>query len=791
MYKNYLLVAFRNFARNKAFSLINVVGLALGMACSLLIFLWVNDERGMDRLDGDSSRLYAVYERVFSEGTLQTGYATPGLLGSELIRKVPEIRYASAFDKRPVDGLFSAGDKNISLPGAFADSDFFKIFKYPLLEGTAASALSGPDHMAVSRKMAVSFFGNPAAAIGKTLRYNNSEDFKVTAVFDDLPANSSRKFEYLLNWPFMLREVTWLNIWIYREPLTFVELQPNADPVKVQAKIRDFVSAYLTQQNGAGYHLELGLQPYDEMYLHSTFRDGRPAGGRIEYVRLFSWVAVFVLFIGCINFMNLSTARSLRRAKEVGIRKAVGALRTRLIVQFMGEALLLSFLSALVALLLSALALPWFDILTGKQLTLPLSSIVCWIYWLGLTGITGVIAGSYPALFLSSFNPVKVLKGAVTFSPAAVWFRKGLVVFQFVLSIGLIVATLVVARQMRYVQRKNLGYDKENLIYIPFKGDLAGKYQVFRQQLTGQPGIAAVTRSTQAPSHINTHVYDLDWEGKRPDARVVAIHSGVGYGYLDMLHLSLLEGRDFSRDFPTDSLGYIINETALKMMGFQHGVGRWLNFFGRRGHIIGVVKDFHLKSLHEPIEPLVLYLADNTDWGFTMVKTTPGGARSALASLEKAYHQLEPKFEFTYFFADEEYQKLYASEQTLVRLSDGFSALAILISCLGLLGLAIFTAEQRTREIGIRKVIGAGVGDIVWMLLKDVVRLVMIAAVIASPLAWVAMNNWLQDYAYRIRLDWWIFLVAGLLAGGIALVTVGYQAVKAAMASPVRSLRSE
>ncbi len=410
---------------------------------------------------------------------------------------------------------------------------------------------------------------------------------------------------------------------------------------------------------------------------------------------------------------------------------------------------------------------------------------------LGLLFVTGFVAGSYPAFFLSGLRPVRVLKGTLRFGMGALVFRKGLVVFQFVLSIVLIAGTIVMSKQIHYMRTKDLGFDRENLVYIPFVGDLTFRYEVFKQSLAGVPGVAAVSRSTQPPSHIGTHVYDLDWEGKLPDARVVAIHNGVGYGWIDLMKVPIIRGRDFSRDYPSDSNAVLINETLAKLIGFADPLGRRIRFFQQQKTIIGVVRDFHLRSLRDPIEPLVLYLAEYTDWGCALVKTQPGRTREALAGVERVFRQLEPAFPFRYYFSDEEYQKLYNSEQTVGSLADCFSFLAIFISCLGLLGLTIFTAEQRRKEIGVRKVIGASVGDIVVLLSREIVRLIVLASVIAGPLAWVAMSSWLRNYAYRVVVGWWIFALAGVAALFIALVTIGYQAMKAARANPVKGLRVE
>jgi putative ABC transport system permease protein len=807
MLKNLLKTAWRNLLRNKAFSFINLLGLVLGMGCSLLIFLWVQDERNMDAFHTRSANIYGVYERVFSEGKVEAAHWTPGLLATELKRKIPEIQYASSFDPNQ-SATFQVGEKIITMQGAAADSDFLKIFSYPILEGTAATALDARDKIAISRKMADEFFGSPAAAINKTIRYDNAAVFRVAAIYEDLKANSSNKFDYLVNWPFHLDTVGWLKEWIYRSPKAFVLLKQTANPQAVEKKITHFLDTYLTTREGAGFHLELGLQRFEDMYLHGTFKNGYPEGGRIQYVRLFTIVAIFILVIACINFMNLSTARSVKRAKEVGIRKTIGAGRLGLIGQFIGEALLLVALAAIVSLALVWLVLPVFNNITGKQMSLPLSQGSFWGVVAALVLLTGLFAGSYPALFLSSLKPVKVLKGtpgfrprltvtkqvgrwSLTFSVAAFWLRKGLVIFQFTLSILLIIGMMVISKQVTFLQTVNLGFDREDLIYTPLQGDLYEKFTVFKTQLLGMPGIKSVARTDQPPQQTGAHAYDMEWEGKNPTTRTVVIHVTVGYDFAKMLNLQFLQGRDFSKAFPTDSAAYIINETALKLIGYKDPIGRQLSIFGYHNHIVGVVKDFHFKSLHDPIEPLLINLDEHINWGFVLVKTQPGKAKEAIASMQQVYHEMEPKFPFTYHFTDEEYQRLYNSEQMVGKLSDSFAFLAVFISCLGLMGLAMFTAEARTREIGIRKVLGASESTIFRMLSADFLQLVALAFLIASPVAWLVMTDWLRAYPYRTGISWWIFIVAGGSALLIALLTVSYQSIKSALANPINSLRAE
>ena len=790
MIKNYLKTAFRNLRKNKAFSLINIMGLALGLVCSLLIMLWVNDEYQVDAFHKNGSQLYSVYERQNHDGQWSAFHGGPGIMADEMKRVLPEVQYATNFGWNDLV-TFEANNKILKQSGNHAGHDFFKMFSYPLLEGNAITALQNPSDIAVSRKMAEDFFGSPAEAIGKTIRCQNKTDFKITAVFDDIPKNSTAKFDYIINWQSFLEGNSWAKDWTNNGPPCHIMLRKDADAKAFAAKIVRFLDNYNKEQTPNDY-IRLGIERYRDVYLHSNFdKSGNISGGRIQYVRLFSIVAVFILLIACINFMNLTTARSIKRAKEIGVRKVVGAMRGALIRQFMSEALLIVILSIAVAMLIVMLVLPQFNHLTGKFIVMPFDNPSFWFAIAGLLLVTGFISGSYPALYLSSFKPVRVLKGLPKFSRSALWFRKGLVVFQFMLSIILIIGTIVVKEQVRYIQTMNLGYDRENLIYIPLEGDLTGKYELFKNQVQNMAGIQSVTRMTQNPTQIENGTGGVEWEGKDPTSGVEFTWTMVGYDFTRTLHTQLIQGRDFSKDFPTDSVGYILNETAVKITGYKNPIGKPFTFWEKKGTIVGVLKDFHFNSVHTPINPLVLSLGETINWGEALVRTKAGQTKRALASLEKVCKELNPKFPFTYKFSDEEYQHLYASEQVVDQLSNYFSILAIFISCLGLLGLVMFSAEQRTREFGIRKVLGASPAILFSLLSREFLLLVVIALAIASPLAWLVMNKWLQDYEYRINITWSIFVIAGLVALFIALLTVSFQAIKSAVANPVKSLRTE
>jgi ABC-type antimicrobial peptide transport system permease subunit len=790
MLRNYFKVAWRTIRNNKAFSFINIVGLALGMACSLLILMWVQDERSMDNFHTKGDRLYSVYERQYVDGQINAGYYTPGVLAVEMKRVIPEIEYASASNMLE-KATFEVGDKIIKEEGGSADSDYFKMFSYPLLQGQLLTALNSPVSLAISDRMAQQFFGSAAAAIGKTIRFENRKDLRVTAVFANLPGNTSQKFEYLVNWPTFLESHEWAKNWGNNGPRTQLMLKANADPVAVKTKIKKFLDGYNKEQN-ASFRIELDMQPFADGYLYSNFKDGRIEGGRIVYVRLFSLVAIFILLIACINFMNLTTARSAKRAKEIGVRKVAGALRSGLMRQFLAEALFITSLSVIISLVLVILLLPLFSQVTGKQLALPFSNSHFWLSIVALTLVTGLLAGSYPALFLSSFKPIRVLKGALQSSRGDGFLRKGLVVFQFTLSIILIIGTVIVSKQVNYVQQINLGYDRENLLYIPLEGDLGKRFELFRQQALNTPGIKWISCVSDAPTDVENGTGGVEWDGKDPNTTPMFTYVAVGYDFVKTMGLKLAAGRDFSREFATDSAGYLVNEAALKIIHYKDPIGKPLTMWGNKGRIVGVLRDFHFTSLHDPIKPLIVRMESaNNNYGSALVRTEPGKTSQALAGLEKIAKTINPQFTFTWSFSEEEYRRLYKSEQVVGRLSNVFAALAIFISCMGLLGLAMFTAEQRAREMSIRKVLGASAGSLFTLLSGEFILLVLLAFVIATPVAWLSMDKWLQDYAYQIPIEWWIFGLAGVAAVLIALATVSFQALKAALINPISSLRGE
>lgn len=791
MILNYAKIAWRNLIKNKAHSLINILGLSVGLTFSLLIMLWVQHELAMDNFHQNGPQLYQVYEHQYYDHGVHGQYSTPALLANELKKQLPEVMYATNLAWNNWNN-FRVGEKKIKLEGNFAGADYFKMFSFPLLHGNAKTALSTPLSICISRKMANAFFGSPDAAIGKTIRYENRKDFKVTAVFEKIPEQSSEKFDFVINGQAFLEDNAWAKDWGTNAFLTYVMLRKDADPKQVEKKIAHFLDNLNKEQKKGVFTVDLNLQRFDQTYLHNNFgNDGKIEGGRIEYVRLFSIVAIFILLIACINFMNLTTARSVKRAREIGVRKVVGANRNSLIAQFIGESLLLTLLSVVVAIALLIVLLPLFNSITLKNLALPFNQSTFWIKLLLITLVTGLISGSYPAMFLSSFKPVKVLKGTLKLDWKTVVFRKGLVVFQFTLSVILIIGTIIVSRQINYIQSKNLGYDRENLIYLSLDGDMAKKYNLFKTEALTMPGIQSVSRINIAPTDIDNGTSGVQWDGKDPNVNIEFTQVSVGYDFTKVMKLKLVQGRDFSKDFATDSVGYILNEAALKRIGYKDPIGKPLTFWGKKGKIIGVFKDFHYTSIHDAIKPLIARFGEKYDGGSALIRTQPGKTKEAIAGIEKLWQQINPDFPFNYNFSDDEYKLLYTNEQVIGKLSNVFAFLAIFISCLGLLGLAMFTAEQRVKEIGIRKVLGASIASLFGLLSGEFLLLVFIALIIASPVAWYAMNKWLDNYAYHAPVQWWMFVLAAIAALTISLLTVSYQSIRAALINPVKSLRSE
>ncbi len=785
MLKHSLLIIYRNFVRAKSYFIINLVGLSAGLACTLLIYLWVRDELNMNAFHEKDARLYQIMEHQKYADGLMTTTSTPGILAETLKAEFPEVEYAATTTwVNPF--TLTHGDNNIKAKGYYVGADYFNIFSFKLLQGDPSQVLKDKLSIVISRSLAKKLFNNESDAVGKIVQLQHDKSFTVSGVFEDLPTASSIQFEFVLSFEEFKLDNEWVLSWGNNGPSTFVILREGTDVAAFAQKIEKLI-----QTKNDDSETVIFPQKYSERYLHGKFENGVQAGGRIEYVQLFSIIAIFILLIACINFMNLSTARATRKAKEVGIKKSVGAQRNSLIAQFLSESLVVTVLSVLMALLIVWLFLPQFNTITDKKITLSLLDYEM-IQWAALiTIITGLVAGSYPAFYLSGFKPAAVLKGAVSGSIGELWARKGLVVFQFFLSVVLIVTVLVIYQQIEFVQTKNLGYNKDHLIRFPIEGKLADVRETFLTEVRRQPGVVSAASIGGQLLGRNNNTSGLTWEGKDPESNILFENVGVDYGTIETLGVEMAEGRAYSQQFGSDTTKIIFNEAGIKVMGLENPVGKTIRLWDQYDlEIIGVVKDFHYQSLHEEVSPLFFRLSPRNTWNF-MIRLEAGREKETLASLKTLYENFNPGFAFEYQFQDQEYALLYAAEQRVASLSFYFATMAILISCLGLFGLATFTAERRTKEIGIRKALGSSSTNIVLLLSGDFTRMVLLSIGLGLPMSYWLLNQWLQRFAFHIDLGIGYFVLAGAIALIIAWLTVASQAIRAANVNPVNCLREQ
>lgn len=792
MFKHSLLLTYRHFIRFKSSFFINLIGLSTGLACVLMIYLWVSDELRVDKFHEHDKRLFQAMLNLDNTDGINTAPATPALLAGALKKEMPEVEYAvattSGIEMSPF--LLSVEGKNSKAIGQYAGPDFFKMFSYKLMQGGADKVLSDKRGIVISEELALKLFNTTENVIGKSVLVQDGEQYLVSGVFKGVPSSSSEQFDFLLPFEvFRERMGQGGEDWGSTGPRTFVLLREGANLQEFNSKVADFI-----QSKNEKVHAALFFRPFSDRYLYNEYENGVQEGGRIAYVRLFSIIAVFILLIACINFMNLSTAKASRRLKEVGVKKTLGARRSTLIFQYLGESIFIASLALLLALLFVQAFLPEFNDITGKQLRLSFDFSLI-LSFLTITFITGLIAGSYPALYLSGFKPASILKGGGSMSRLSDaagegWARKGLVVFQFTLSVLFIVSVLVVYRQIAYVQSKNLGYDRDNILYFEKEGQVEENAAVFLSEVKRIPGIinASATSHNLLGNKVSTT--GIHWEGKNPEEQIPFEIAWVDYGLLETLDIEMATGRTFSRDFGTDSTKIILNQAAIETMGLRDPIGKTINLWGDGRQIVGVTKNLHFESLHEEVKPMFFIIEPARSW-WVMVKIEAGKEAVVLPKLQELYATFNPAFPFEFKFLDASYQAQYVAEQRVSVLSRYFAGIAILISCLGLYGLAAFAAEQRRKEIGIRKVLGASVTNIMALLSKDFLKLVFLAIVMGSLLSWLAMSSWLEGFAYRIELGWWVFGIAGAAALLIALFTVSFQAIKAANTNPVTNLRSE
>jgi predicted permease len=786
MLKHNLLLIYRNFLRAKGFFFINLVGLGVGLVCTLLIYLWVRDEMNMNGFHAKDAQLYQVMEHQKYADELMTTTSTPGILAETMKAEFPEVEYAATTTWINPFTL-SVKENNVKAKGYYVGEDYFNIFSYTLLQGNADQVLKDKLSIVISKDLATRLFGTADDAVGKTLEIQHDKNFHVTGVFENLPSNSSFQFDFVLSFELFKDENEWVKEWGNNGPSSYIILHEGTNPAAFSEKIKDFVKS----KNKDDSNVTLFVQKFSERYLHGRFENGVQSGGRIEYVNLFSVIAIFILLIACINFMNLSTARASRKAKEVGIKKSVGAQRQSLIFQYVSESLVMTMLSVGLALLVVWMLLPQFNSITDKKIVLNLKDPQLLMWLSGITLFTGLIAGSYPALYLSGFRPAAVLKGEVRGSWGELWARKGLVVFQFTLSVILIVSVLVIYRQIDYVQTQNLGYTKEHLIQFPIEGKVEANRETFLTEVRSLPGVVSAASIGHSLIGRNNNTSGLEWDGKNPDDNILFENVGTNYGLLETLGVEMAEGRTYSEEYGSDSTKIIFNEAAIRVMNMENPIGKTIKLWGEyQLQIIGVVKDFHFQSLHDVVNPLFFRLKPSNTWNI-MIRLEAGKEKETLAALDKFYRDFNPGFTFEYQFQDQEYTQQYAAEQRVASLSFYFATMAILISCLGLFGLAAFTAERRLKEIGIRKALGSSSTNIVLLLSGDFTRMVLVSILVGLPVSYWLLHTWLKRFAFHIDLEIWYFLVAGLIALFIAWITVASQAIKAARVNPVKCLRTE
>ncbi|MGD1893669.1 MAG: ABC transporter permease [Cyclobacteriaceae bacterium] len=789
MFYHNLLLSFRGFKRYKSTFFINLIGLASGLACALLIFLWVNDELSIDKFHSNDKQLYQIMLNAETPSGIRTLEWTPGPLAKTLVEEIPEVMNATAVyppGSYTAQGILSVNDTRLKAEAKYAGKSYFTIFSYDLIEGDKNEVLQAPNNIVISESLAMKLYNTTANVVGKTIEWDQgeySDSYLISGIFQEAPANASVHFDVVLNFELLERNRPELAQWSYNDPSTYVVLKEQAQLAPFADKIVDLIKTKDPESR-----FTLITRKYSDQHLYGNYEEGKVSGGRIVYVRLFGIIAIIILLIACSNFMNLATARASRRFKELGVKKAIGAKGSTLAVQYLTESTLIAFFSLFVALLLVFLLLPQFNQITAKQLGLiPDPSFIGVLAVITL--VTGLIAGSYPAFYLSGFNPVKVLKGSVLASAGSLWIRKGLVVFQFTISIILIVSVVVIYQQMQHVQNKNLGLEKDNVVTFGIDNLEGESLNTFLNEIKRIPGtinVSAIRGDLTSGDHNNTT--GLTWEGLNPGEEIDFTDIKVSYDFFETMGINVVAGRTFSEEFSTESSKLILNQRAIDLMGLEDPVGKTVTLWGQDRQIIGVVSDFHFESLYSDIKPCFFRLT--TQPINVLVKIRAGSEKETLAQLQDFYQDYKGT-SLEYQFLDEIYQRLYASEQRVATLSKYFAGIAILISCLGLFGLAAFTAERRLKEIGIRKILGASEFSVVRLLSNDFTKMVLVAILIGLPISYLVAQRWLENFAFSIELKWWYFASAGLAALLTAWFTVGLQTAKAALVKPVECLKDE
>jgi putative ABC transport system permease protein len=793
MFKTYFKTTIRNLWQNKGYSFLNIFGLAIGIACAGLIFLWVEDELNWDQFHTKKDSLYRIKENQKYDTYVATFGSTPAPMAPAMKQEIPGVANTcriSAFSTK----LITIGNKSMYAFPNYADASLFSMFTFQFVQGNAGTAFTQLYSMVVTQSTAKKFFGDEKNVIGKTLRVDNKQDYVITGVIKDIPKNSTVQFEWVA--PFQIwwnENKQWAQSWGNNDLDTYVELKPNVSAASVNKILYDFIQKREPKSNARPF-----LWTAHDWHLRDEFENGvETGGGQIEYVRLFSIIAWIILLIGCINFMNLSTARSQKRAREVGVRKVLGAAKQSLIFQFIGESILMTVLAAILAVVIILLVLPGFNFLAQKNLELGLTDPLHFTALIIITLICGLIAGSYPSLYLSSFNPVFVLKGLKLKDSSASLVRKGLVILQFSVSIILIISTVIIYQQIQHVKNRSLGFNKNNLLEVNTNDEFNKNYEVIKQDLLGTGVIQNLALSDYSVLYGGNNTDALIWEGKPANSKVLVSNRSVSPGFMNVYGLKLLEGKDFvvTDSITSKKINVIITKSFEQLMGKGSAVSRTFHFDGDTSgtvlSVVGVVNDFVYGDMYGKPDPVMFSCIQNSNASELYVRLRTADVEAAIKKMEAVIKKDNPSFPFTYQFADDQFNKMFLNEQLIGELSKVFAALAIIISCLGLFGLAAFTAERRTKEIGIRKVLGASVAGITTLLSKDFLQLVAVSCIVAFPVAWWMMHSWLQNYKYRIGINLWIFLAAGISALLIALITISFQSIKAAIANPVKNLRTE
>ncbi|MBK8292181.1 MAG: ABC transporter permease [Flammeovirgaceae bacterium] len=787
MLRNYLKIAIRNLTKNSVYSFINISGLSIGIASSVLILLWVADEYSYDTFHKNYNSIYKLYQNQEWQQGIGTGNAMPYPLKEVIKDRTNAIKHV-VMTNWGEGNMLEVGERRLNKMGLSASEDFFKVFSFNMVRGDPNTALNDPTSIVITESTAQAFFENQDP-INQLIKIDNGQELKVTGVIKDLPKQSAFRFDYVLPFGYLESTQGWVHNskdnWNNNSFPMYVQLQENTTEAEVNTAIQDIIK----ENNSKAPTAKLFLHPISKWRLYSNFENGKNSGGLIDYVQLFTAIAIFVLVIACINFMNLATARSERRAREVGIRKSVGSRRKQLIFQFLGESRMITLISFLVAIVLVEILLPSYNLLVNKNISIDYGNPLIWLTALGLILVIGIFSGSYPAFYLSSFQPVKVLKGKINLGKGVSTPRQVLVTLQFGFSIFLIIGTIIIYQQIMHVKSRDMGYDRENLIQIWTNNELEANFQTIREELLRTGVVEAVCKSNSPITSIFSN-NEIEWEGKISEQRVAFSTIATEYDYTETMGIKMLVGRDFSRDF-NDSSSTVINQAAVDLMAMDNPIGQKIKMNGRDLEIIGVMPNVVMGSPYQPVEPMTLIF--DPEWSSTItvrLNKTPD-LNASVETIQSVFKKHNPTYPLWYRFADSDFEKKFSDINLISRLAGIFASLAIVITCLGLLGLAAFMAEQRTKEIGIRKVMGASVASLVLLLSKDFSKLVIFAFAVSAPIGWWFINDFLKRYPYRVDVAWWVLAGSGVVALGLALLIVSTQALRAARANPSQSLRSE